>query len=216
MRIIIFIISLVFFFSCKDVKRENIHDVNKNQLTDFENCIKHIDIYRTFNVERCIKEDETGFFVAKDSIENKGNCARRYFNNIKKTHNETNFFYRITKKRLYPQYKILKGHYILIGSIVQYYGENDIPGVAFQLNIFDKDGTQIDYLIVYNRFSYELVFKYYYKFNDDISEITVAQIEEDWLLVNETGDIIGERKKPISKNTSQTYKITAKGFILKK
>lgn len=206
---------MIFFLSCRETKKENINNISQNQITAFESCIKRIDPYKALNFEMLIKENETGFFVIKDSIENKYNCSISYFNNIKKRHNTDNFFYKISKKEFYPKFKILKDNSIIIGNLVQFYGENDIPGVFFQLNMFDKEGKQIDYLIIYNRFSYELVFKYDYQFNNDISEITINQIEEDWLLMNSTGDIIGERKRPILKNTKETYKITTRGFALK-
>ncbi|MDE0536802.1 MULTISPECIES: hypothetical protein [Tenacibaculum] len=56
-----------------------------------------------------------------------------------------------------------------------------------------------------------MVLKYDFIFNDKLSEIIIDKIKENWLLLDEEGEIIGERDTP--KVKKETYKISSSGFI---
>jgi len=227
-----YIIILHFFINCKlgegqtnlkspdninaTIENDSIINIDKKK-NDFQKCIESIPNYSKIKLEKSIrnytKEDDSGYFIKKDSLNIYDKCVHSFFNSNKTEHDNGNFFYNITEKKYYPFFKQVKDDYITIGSFVQYYGENDIPGVSFQLNIFNHDGEQIDYLIVYNRFSFELVLKYDFIFNDKLSEIIIDKIEENWLFLDEEGEIIGERDTPKVKKEKETYKISSSGFI---
>ena len=69
--------------------------------------------------------------------------------------NYNDYNYNISSQILFPVFKKELEKVNLIGSYSQFFGENGIPGVFFTLTSFDKTGNQIDYLIIFNRFTWE-------------------------------------------------------------
>lgn len=123
------------------------------------------------------------------------------------------FFYEINDKVFYPLYKWKKGNHYIIGSLVKFYGENDIPGASFLISIFDKNGNQIDYLIAFNRFSWEIN----YEFDFTIDSLFIVKINK--LIENyyddEKDDFIEEGEKPETIRKTVHYNINDRGNFFK-
>ena len=210
----------IFLFILLGCKKSLKNTVSNEKPTNFLSCISNITPYSKVNLDLCIrgmiKENDTGYFIKNDSVKIYDSCVNNYFNENKTLHDVDNFFYKLNNKKIYPFFREIKDDFVIIGSFIQFYGENDIPGVFFQLNLFNTKGEQIDYLVIYNRFSPELVFKYDFKINHDLSKIKIEKIEEDWLLFDEDGELIEERIKPKIKKQTEKITVLNTGFSFEK
>lgn len=221
----ILLIIIIVFLGCRHPENKNrknttVERKNLKQQKSFINCVNAISSFEDvkLNLSKLTLKNDEGFYVDEKKINNY-NCLKSYLNN-NKTNDKTDnnhylYFLKEKQKKHFPLFKKIKNGYVLIGSLVEYYGENDIPGVLFQFTLFDKVGSQIDYLIAYNRFSWELYLERNFMFNSNQFEIEVTDIEEDWVLLNEQGDIVGDRKKPIITKNKFTYSISKDGFLEK-
>lgn len=220
------ILSIVLFYSCKNnTKTATFSTENETVIieetvsNEFDNLLKSLPIYSEdffeAKLNTYIAEDDEGYYVNKKLI-GKNLDAQTVLTETKTEHDYDNWLYKVSKKEYFPLYKVSKGDVILIGSFVEYAGENDIPGVFFQLHSFDMKGNQKDYLIVFNRFSFELVLKSGFQSNNNFSEITVNSVEEDWLNFDENGEMIGERETPLIARSSKLYILTENGLFSEK
>ncbi len=210
------LIALLFvcFSNCKQIKKEKKGAILSNKKDNlFQACINKLASYDDYklNVEDYVLKNDEGFFLVKEKLNN-NTCLNNFFKNIHTNHSN-DFFYNIDDKKMYPLFKKKLEDNIVVGSFVEYYGENDIPGVLLQLNLFDNKGKQIDYLIVFNRFNFEIYFEYEFKIIDDFKKIEIDKKEDDWILFDDKGEIIGERKKPLTNIKKDFFNITKTGFV---
>ncbi|GEM_PF-2186604 len=164
------------------------------------------------------KEKTSNYFELFDNEESNAIVNNTKYNNLfnNTTSITDNFLYKIRKKTYFPLASFKFNNYTLIGSFVQFFGENDIPGVFYIITSFNKDGRQIDYLILYCRFNFETMIIYNFKCDRKFSNIVVEDIEEDWTLYNDLGDIIGEKEIPELIEHSKLYEVDNNGFFKEK
>ncbi|GHC50195.1 hypothetical protein SAMN05421855_102699 [Ulvibacter litoralis] len=209
--------------SCKN---NNTNDLAEEQAvatnettTNFKALLKSLPEYsEAFSegkIEGFVVSDDEGTYLNKNLIETNPHAVS-VFNDTKTGHNADNWMYKMSNKEYFPAYKLTKGNTILIGSFVEYSGENNTPGIFFQLNTFSTNGTQKDYLIVFNRFNDQMVFKSEFEATADFSEVKVTSVEEEWLSFDEHGNITGEFAQPNVTNFSKTFNLTASGTFSEK
>lgn len=218
--IYLFCITLLLL-NCKSNSTKNIVINDKNDIYEtvdsatilfiqqLNTLIKNLPDYNhsfsSENLTNYVIDNDEGYFINQEVFTNKAILKQSILNKTKGQHSIKDTNYNISDKKYFPLYKLQKDSFVIIGSFVQYYGENDIPGVFFQLHTLDYSGNQIDYLIAYNRFSFELALKTNFKTNNTFSEFILESTEENWLILDENGEFVGERKSPILKNTIQKF-----------
>lgn len=114
--------------------------------------------------------------------------------------NNDDYNYNIDSQILFPIFKKELEKFNLIGSYSQYFGENDIAGVFFILTSFDKTGKQIDYLIVFNRFTWENGLEIDFDIKKDFS-IQLERKEIEYF----DGDLENELDPPRETNRLENY-----------
>jgi len=137
-----------------------------------------------------------------------------FFDDIASIKLKNEVYKNLNQKTIFPVWYYKKNMYIIVGSFIQFFGENDIPGVSFILTSFDTNGNMKDNITICNRFNWELLLKTDFKTISDFSKIEIVNIEEDWLLIDNSGEIIGERKKPKVKKEKKIYKLNEKGIFI--
>ncbi len=122
--------------------------------------------------------------------------------------NKDDYNYNIASQIVFPVFKKEFKDFNLIGSYSQYFGENGIPGVFFILTSFDKRGNQLDYLIVFNRFSWETVlekdFNIEKNFNIKITKKVIDYFD---------GDLERERETPLITKRTENYILNERGMF---
>ena len=124
--------------------------------------------------------------------------------------NNEDYNYNIKSQIVFPVFKTEFKDFNLIGSYSQYFGENDIPGVFFILTSFDKKGSQLDYLIVFNRFSWESTIKKDFTIKKGTNVTTTKKVIDYF-----DDDLENEREKPLIIKKVENYIITEKGVFEK-
>lgn len=124
--------------------------------------------------------------------------------------NNEDYNYNVKSQILFPVFKKELENFILIGSYSQYLGENDIPGVFFTLTSFDKKGNQLDYLIVFNRFSWETLLEKDFTIKENIGVTITKKVIEYF-----DEDLENERETPIITKKTQYYVLNEKGIFQK-
>ena len=122
-----------------------------------------------------------------------------------------NFFYNITEKEFYPIFKYSHGAFTTVGSLVKYFGENDITGVFFILTNFNKNKEQIDYLIVYNRFLWEINYEYNFIIDEEFN-IELNEIEENFYDEEKDGFIYDNDEPKVIKR-KERFAINREGYF---
>ncbi len=191
MRILMLLVFLLTIVNCKETSenkkgKEEFVIKTLEKENDFKKCIEKLEEYNgeTIGViKEYVIENDSGFFLREKKLDKSLKCLSNFFKETKAQTGD-DFFYDINHKIYYPFFKKnYKENFIVIGSFVQFYGENDIPGVFFQLNVLDKKGEQIDYLIVYSRFAFEISYQYDFSIKNEIigikKHIEEYDIEED-------------------------------------
>ncbi|MDO6760670.1 hypothetical protein Q4566_10705 [Tamlana sp. 2_MG-2023] len=215
-NLLVIVLLLICISSCKEAKKEEKQvSVSVIETNEFQKCIRQLTFYDDYEIDihGSVRENDEGFFLNKKKIKKTDSCIFDYLNSTHTNHSD-DFFYNIDSKKYYPVFKKKLENRVVVGSFVEYYGENDIPGVLLQLNLFDLDGNQVDYLIVFNRFSFEISIQYDFMINEAFSEIEISKIEEDWILFDDEGEMI-ERKEPLISKEKEVVRITKNGFVKK-
>ncbi len=155
------------------------------------------------------------FFFDKDALKrcflnNKSNIVSKN-NLIFAYQNDNDYNYNIAPKVLFPVFKKELQDVNLIGSYSQYFGENDIPGVFFILSSFNKNGKQIDYLIVFNRFIWENGLEIDFQIKEGVG-IQVYRKEIEYY----DGDLENELDPPRITSKLEYYSLTKKGLFEKR
>lgn len=159
--------------------------------------------------------EEEGEYKFKNKLTNNKDYPKNFFSSNCSIKRDDNFFYKVEEKEFYPIFKHLRSDYIIIGSLVEYYGENDIKGILFALSSFDKQGLQKDYLIIFNRFLWEVNIETNFIIDKDF-QIKIDYLEENYY-DSEKGEFIAENEQPEIKKYSETYFINDNGvFQIKK
>ncbi|WP_024480254.1 hypothetical protein [Cellulophaga baltica] len=122
-----------------------------------------------------------------------------------------NFFYNIPEKEFYPIFKYSHGAFTTVGSLVKYFGENDIPGVFFILTNFNKNREQIDYLIVYIRFLWEINYEYNFIIDEEFN-IELNEIEENFYDEEKDG-FIDDNDEPKVIKRKERFAINKEGYF---
>ncbi len=223
------IVFSIILFSCNQdktkkpflAKKQNAQEqVHYNLNRDFDSIIEVLPNFilpmSSDSISNFINRNEGYYDVNSTFLSDNIAYAnkKKLFNNTTSViKDEEFFFYQIIDKTYYPLFKLIKDNNYIIGSLVKFYGENDIPGVAFNLNIFDKEGNQIDCLIIFNRFSWEINYKYDFQIDSSFS-ITIDKLIENYF-DDEKEDFIKEDEKPESIEKTEIYSISGKGLLLK-
>ncbi|WP_055446362.1 hypothetical protein [Lacinutrix mariniflava] len=143
------------------------------------------------------------FFTQKTNTVIKDDITFAYKNN-------NDFNYNIDSQILFPFFKKELEKVNLIGSYSQYFGENDIAGVFFILTSFNKAGKQIDYLIIFNRFSWENGLEIDFEIKKDFS-IQLDRKEIEYF----DGDLEKELDPPRVKRKLENYILNDNGIFEK-
>ncbi len=109
-----------------------------------------------------VEKDEYLFFSIVDSLNKfKIYSPNLLFNDTHTGHSPENYNYDYPAmaQKIYPLYKKTHPNYYTVGSLMEYTGDNDIMGASFRLTNFDHTGKQLDYLIVYDRFLFEILYE---------------------------------------------------------
>lgn len=238
-NILLILLGFVVFNSCrfqsKEIKGKSIDKQNIELKKEFEYSIikqlKKIEFpFDTKDIDNLIINNDDGYYL--DIIITKNNIDNYYafvennkqkaiinkkiisvFDGIADVKIKNSIYQNSNYKTLFPFWYYKKNDYLLIGSFIQYFGENDIPGTSFVLTSFDREGKMIDNLMIYNRFNWELSLKSNFKIFDKFNKIVIKNIEEDWLLFNDSGDIVGERTTPEVKEVEKVFMLNKKGFF---
>ena len=162
--------------------------------------------------EDYILRNDEGFFVDTTKLKATSFKLVDLLNvNDENPKGDIDWIYNISPNQYYTTFIKRNNAFLLVGSFIEYSGDNDIPGVFFQLNTMDKYGNYIDRLIVFDRFNFEILLKKDYTTDESFSEIKIQSIDEDWLLLNETNDIVGTRNKPEITKSEEIYELDSSG-----
>ncbi|MFL0222482.1 hypothetical protein, partial [Tenacibaculum maritimum] len=125
--------------------------------------------------------------------------------------NKGDYFYHFfydDNRQFFPVYRINKEDYIIVGVLTFFYGENDIPGIQFELHSFNKKGEQLDYLLVYCRFTFEISYKNNFTIDKDFN-IRINKEMIDYF----DGDLDNERKTPLITKRVENYILNDRGLF---
>ncbi|AXT50608.1 hypothetical protein D1818_07085 [Aquimarina sp. BL5] len=163
-------------------------------------------------ISNLVIENEGVYNIEEEIVKNKKAFSNELFTEVKSEKKTDDFFYNVTGKEFFPVFKKTNNNYTTVGSLVRYYGENDIQGVFFILSNFNKKGKQIDYLIIYNRFLWEVNYEYNFTIDENF-KITIDKKEENFW-DEEKDDFIKEGEKPETKQYKESYLVNAKGLFV--
>ena len=162
--------------------------------------------------EQYILQNDEGFFVDTTKLKpTSAKLANSLDINYENLKDNIDWLYNVNPNRYYTTFIKRENAFLLVGSFIEYSGDNDIPGVLFQLNAIDRYGKYIDRLIVFTRFNFEILVKREYTTDESFSKIIIQSIDEDWLLLNEASDIIGTRDKPQITRSEEIYELDSNG-----
>lgn len=192
--------------------------VEQNSTISFDSIFKNINkiklpISSDLVLDKIFEEE--GEYKFKNKLTNNKDYPKDFFSKNCSIKRDDNFFYKVKEKEFYPIFKHLRNDYIIVGSLVKYYGENDIKGILFALSSFDQNGLQKDYLIVFNRFLWEVNIETNFIIDKGF-KIQIDYLEENYY-DSEKGDFIAENEQPEIKKYLETYFINDNGvFQIKK
>ncbi|MBO0591716.1 hypothetical protein I2486_09885 [Cellulophaga sp. E16_2] len=165
------------------------------------------------SIANFVSEVDGMYGIKNDFIEKNKVFVGDIFNEEMSPKSVDIFFYNIKEKGFYPIFKYSHDAFTTVGSLVKYFGGNDIPGVFFILTNFNKNKEQIDYLIVYNRFLWEINYEYNFLIDENF-KIHIDK-KEEFYYDEERGDFINDDEEPEVKKHQETYIINNKGIFVK-
>jgi hypothetical protein len=118
-------------------------------------------------------------------------------------------FYFDYERQFYPIYKIEKSDFIIIGCFTFFY-ESDFPGVQFEFHSFNKEGEQLDYLIAYCRFTFEVNYENNFSIDKDLNIRINKRMTEFF-----DGDLDNELETPRVTKRLENYILNEDGLFEK-
>ncbi|WP_338794246.1 hypothetical protein [Bernardetia sp. MNP-M8] len=162
--------------------------------------------------EKYILRNDEGFFVDTTKLKATSSKLVDLLNVNDENHKDNvDWLYNVSPNQYYTIFIKRESTFLLVDSFIEYSGDNDIPGVFFQLNTMDKYGNYIDRLIVFDRFNFEILLKKEYTTDESFSKIKIQSIEEHWLVLNEKNDIVGTKEKPLIIKSEEIYELDSIG-----
>lgn len=192
---------------------ENVNFHKNRKVDSIFNNLEELKLPTSSDFVSGLLNENEGFYEIKDVVmKNNIKFPKDLFTEVKSKKEANDFFYNITEKEFFPIFKKVNTNYTTIGSLVQYYGENDIKGVFVILSNFDTKGKQIDYLIIYNRFLWEVNYEYDFYIDSNFQIIIDKKEENFW--DDKRNDFINEDEIPETKIFKEKYLINDNGLFV--
>ncbi len=187
------------------IESDSIHNVNNLRKEMFENIPLIIPPLNSQKIDTLYFYDEGEYLLKQSTLRKE--IDSKFFNHDKKINNSNDFYGY--KRSFYPIYKTIKNNITIVGCLTLFY-ETDIPGILFELHSFDDKGKQLDYIIVYCRFTFEISYEYDFIMDENFN-IKVQKKVIDYF----DGDLDKEKEQPLIKHWKEQYILNDKGSFEK-
>lgn len=209
-----FFIVILSILSCnrenKDKSRTKNESFKNTNIKMKENNIIYssVDVNKFFKINNETNQVE----LIKNSLVPEKFIAKNIEVNIK----ENDFEVKPEIDINYYKIKSLKLNDKIIFDIIMYeiIGDNNTNIINIQLNSYDFFRNPIDKILLDCRLTFESEYHREFKLFKN-NTIVIKKIAKDWLLYNESGDIIGESDKPKITSQEVKYIVDEKGKFIK-